>query len=86
MPTYDYHCDANGQTVEVVHRMTEVINTWGELCEKAGIDPGKTSLETPVQKLMSGGNVVSSQNLGSGSAPVCNTGGCCGGGMCGMGN
>jgi len=29
MPTYDYRCDANGKTVEVIHRMSEQLNTWG---------------------------------------------------------
>lgn len=84
MPTYDYRCNANGQTVEVIHRMSEQLNTWGELCEKAGIEPGDTALDSPVQRLANGGNIISSSNLGSGSAPACSTGGCCPGGMCGL--
>ncbi|MEQ8497461.1 MAG: regulator, partial [Gammaproteobacteria bacterium] len=37
MPTYDYHCHANGRVVEVRHRMSEQVGTWGELCALAGI-------------------------------------------------
>ena len=32
MPTYDYRCDTNGQVLEVSHRMSEPLSTWGELC------------------------------------------------------
>lgn len=86
MPTYDYRCEANGQTVEVVHRMSEKISTWGELCDKAGIEMGKTAADTPVNRLATGGNLISSANRGSGfdPAPACDTGSCCAGGMCGI--
>ena len=82
MPTYDYACDANGRTVEVRHRMSEDIRTWGELCERAGIEPGDTPLDAPVKKLATGGQVVRSGSLGD-SAPPCASGGCAGG-MCGL--
>ena len=84
MPTYDYFCEANGQVLEVRHAMSDSVKTWGELCERAGIACGDTPVETPVNKLATGGQVVKRSNLGSGSAPACNTGGCCGGGMCGL--
>jgi hypothetical protein len=42
MPTYDYYCENNGKTVEVSHRMSEQVASWGELCERAGIDAGDT--------------------------------------------
>ncbi len=58
MPMYEYHCEANGQTVEVVHRMSERFETWGELCEKAGIDAGKTPAATPVKRLIGSGSVT----------------------------
>jgi predicted nucleic acid-binding Zn ribbon protein len=29
MPTYDYHCPANGRTVEVSHKLTDRIATCG---------------------------------------------------------
>lgn len=57
MPTYDYRCEANKQVVEVIHRLSETINTWGELCAKAGRDPGKTPEKSPVTRIISGCNV-----------------------------
>ena len=86
MPTYDYRCDANGQTVEVIHRMSDQVTTWGELCEKAGMEPGETALDAPVHRLATGGNVISSNSMGSGTAPApaCSTGTCCPTGMCGL--
>lgn len=50
MPNYDYFCPANNKTVEVSHHMDERIATWGELCEKAGLAPGNTSPDSPVEK------------------------------------
>ena len=84
MPTYDYSCPANGRVVEVMHRMSDTVSDWGELCEKAGIDPGDTPLESPVVRLATGGNIISSSSLGSGNTPVCPSGGCCPGGVCGL--
>jgi hypothetical protein len=84
MPTYDYRCEANGKVVEVSHRMSDTLLTWGDLCERAGVEPGDTPADTPVQKLATGGNVISSNNLGSGTAPPCATGSCCPGGTCGL--
>ena len=84
MPTYDYRCDANGRVLEVSHRMTDEVRTWGELCELAGIEPGDTPAGSPVKRLATGGNVIT--NSGSDpSVPPCSTGGgCCPGGMCGL--
>ncbi|MDH5445416.1 MAG: zinc ribbon domain-containing protein [Gammaproteobacteria bacterium] len=84
MPTYDYQCDANGQTVEVRHGMNELLKNWGELCDKAGIVTGDTPVDSPVRKLATGGNVVKSSSAGSGDLPPCASGGC-NGGMCGLG-
>ena len=84
MPTYDYRCDTNGQTVEVNHRMSEQIATWGELCERANIPCGDTPADAPVQRLATGGNVITSSSLGSGAAPACASGGCCPSGVCGL--
>jgi hypothetical protein len=84
MPTYDYRCEANGLTVEVKHRISEEIHTWGELCALAGIDTGETAANTPVRRLATGGQVVKSSNLGDPAATACNSGPCCGGGMCGL--
>jgi hypothetical protein len=85
MPTYDYRCPANGQMFEVNHRMSEEIRTWGELCEKTGSAPGETPADSPVERMATGGNLMASNNLGSGfDAPSCATGSCCPGGMCGI--
>ncbi len=83
MPSYDYHCPANGQVVEVKHKMSERLTTWGELCEYTGADLGDISADSPVEKLISGGNIVSRSNMGSGTPPGCPSGGC-GSGMCGL--
>lgn len=85
MPTYDYRCEANGKVVEISHRMSEQVHTWGELCQMKGIEPGDTPTESPVKRLATGGNLVTKSSLGSGSEPACSTGSCCPGGMCGLG-
>jgi predicted nucleic acid-binding Zn ribbon protein len=82
MPTYDYRCEANGRVVEVRHGMNETLTTWGELCERAGVQPDDTPSETPVQRLISGGYVITGS--GKTDAPACSTGPCCGGGVCGL--
>jgi len=86
MPTYDYRCDTNGRVVEVSHRMSEQLMTWGELCARAGQEPGDTPTEAPVHRLATGGNIISSTSRGSGAAPLpaCGSGACCQGGMCGL--
>ncbi len=53
MPNYDYHCAANGRTLEVKHRMSESVATWGELCALAGIATEHTPLDSPVAKVLS---------------------------------
>jgi predicted nucleic acid-binding Zn ribbon protein len=82
MPTYDYHCPANGRVVEVSHKMAEKIATWGELCEKAGLALDGTSRRARVEKLMGASGVVHS--LGSSHERPCDSGPC-GGGGCGGG-
>jgi hypothetical protein len=84
MPTYDYRCDANDRVVEVSHRMSENLTSWGEICARTGLALGDTPADAPVHRLATGGNLISSTNLGSGSAPACSTGACCPGGMCGL--
>lgn len=83
MPTYDYLCEANGRVVEVQHRMSERIATWGELCAAAGLEAGDTPASAPVQKLITGGSVITKGSLGSGPVPACGGGGCAGG-FCGL--
>ena len=83
MPTYDYRCETNGQVVEVKHGMSEVVKTWGELCQRAGMDTGDTPSDSPVNRLITGGQFISSSSL-SDAAPACATGACCPSGVCGL--
>jgi hypothetical protein len=86
MPTYDYRCDTNGQVLEVSHRMSETLATWGELCARTGAATGDTPADAPVHRLATGGNIISSLSRGSSApGPACaNAGSCCNGGFCGM--
>lgn len=75
MITYEYFCEANGQSVTVEHGMKESIATWGDLCQRAGHELGSTEATALVERKISGGllSIVS----GSGeSAPM--PGPCCG--------
>ena len=83
MPSYDYRCEHNGQVIEVMHKMSEKLSTWGELCELSGKELGDTPADAPVVRLITGGNVVSSSALSNPEAPACGMGGCAGG-MCGL--
>lgn len=80
MPTYEYYCPANQQTLEVMHSMSRTVSTWGELCELADAKPGKTAASEPVEKLLSAGMVISSDKQSD--SGCCNPGGTCGG--CGV--
>jgi hypothetical protein len=82
MPSYDYYCAANGRTVEVRHSMNETLRTWKEVCEHAALDIGDTAADMPVQRLISGGSLVSSSALKN-PEPRCGGGGCSSG-MCGF--
>jgi predicted nucleic acid-binding Zn ribbon protein len=88
MPTYEYKCESNGRVVEVSHKMAEKVKTWGELCKRAEIMPGKTDLKAPVIKLMSAGFVNTGNSSASEAAcelPACGAPmGGCGSGMCGL--
>lgn len=85
MPTYDYICAANGRVLEVRHAMSERLQTWAELCERAGAAAGDTPPDSPVERLATGGQVVNSASLGD-AQPPCAQGPCCGGGGCGFGD
>jgi len=53
MPYYEYRCAANGRTLEVRHGMNERLETWGDLSDRAGADPGDTPREAAVERLLS---------------------------------
>ena len=84
MPTYEYFCPSNQQSVEVMHPMSTRVDTWGELCDRAGLDAGSTPTNAPVDKLLGAGMVLVSTRSDTASGPRACTGptptGCCGGG------
>lgn len=51
MPVYEYHCDANGLTVDVTHRMDAELSTWLEVCYVAQIPLGDTEPLSPVRRV-----------------------------------
>ena len=81
MPTYAYFCPANGRTVDVLHGMSTTLDTWADVCDAEGLDPGDTAPDAPVEKLLGAGLVLTNaradQNDCLGPTPM---GGCCGGG------
>ncbi|MDZ7736742.1 MAG: zinc ribbon domain-containing protein [Gammaproteobacteria bacterium] len=52
MPAYDYYCNENRTTVEVVHPVNTTLKTWGEVCFVAQISLGDTDPLAPVRKLI----------------------------------
>jgi hypothetical protein len=78
MPTYDYCCAANGRIVEVRHGMDDRLLTWGDLCARAGVAPGDTPVNSPVERLITGGSVVHSATLKDHGMPPCQANGSCG--------
>ena len=66
MPYYEYHCGANGQTLEVRHGMNEHLSTWGELTDRSGADAGSTPADAPVERLISAPVPVTGSGNGSG--------------------
>lgn len=76
MPTYEYYCEVNDQSVEVIHSMSEEITTWGELCDRAEIDCGGTPREASVMRKLSAISLLGKKSEASPQGG----GGCCGGG------
>ncbi len=74
MPTYDYHCEQNARTVTVQHGMKDSIQTWGELCQRAGLDPNNTPATAPVERIISGGIALPIAS----ASPALPMAGCCG--------
>lgn len=78
MPWYEYHCPANGQTLEVRHGMDDALETWSELAQAAATEVGGTPPDAPVHRLMStpvptpGSANPGFQGCGSGCACVPN--------------
>jgi hypothetical protein len=76
MPKYDYHCPSNGQVVETSHSMSQKLATWGELCQAAGVDPGDTPMNAPIERLIGMSQPMVSGKAGSASSGHVHTGSC----------
>jgi len=72
MPIFDYHCNDCETTYEIFHTVREV--------KEDVVCPSCNS--THFKKLFSAPNVSVGHSAQKFSAPVCDSGGCCGGGMC----
>lgn len=59
MPVYEYYCDANGRTVEVLHPMDVSLDIWGEVCYVAQIPLGDTDPAAPVRRVLTSPPAVS---------------------------
>lgn len=70
MPIYEYRCPDNGRTVEVRHGMNEVLTRWGDVARRAGIDPGPTPPDAPVERLMSAPVPLTATSHGGGETPA----------------
>ena len=68
MPYYEYRCPSNGRTLEVRHAMDERLETWGQVADRAGIEPGRTPVDTPVERLLSAPVPLTGTSATSGSA------------------
>jgi hypothetical protein len=79
MPKYDYHCPSNDRIVEIRHAMSAKLSTWGEVCLAAGVEPGDTPADAPVERLVGMAQPMAS---GKGLPDMPSGGGCCGG-VCG---
>lgn len=82
MPTYDYYSPVADRTVEVLHSMSTTVKTWGELCERAGIEPGDVPLDSPVERCLPSAAPYVSTGAASPRSAAPKAGGC-GHGTCG---
>jgi hypothetical protein len=81
VPTYEYHCAANGRSLEVKHRMSETLSTWGELCTAAGLASDGTPADSPIAKVLAP-TFVAGGGKSEVSPPASGGGGHCHSGMC----
>ena len=52
MPRYDYYCEENDTTIEVIHSISVRLTTWGELCSHARLGTGSTPAGSEVRKII----------------------------------
>lgn len=77
MPTYDYRCNECGSTYDVFHKVREIEED--VVCPTCGSAKHTRLLSAP-NVAVGGGRT--SMDFSSDSS--CDTGGCCGGGSCGV--
>jgi hypothetical protein len=65
MPTYTYHCETNGKTVEVSHPADVTVSSWGELCYVAQVPFGSTPPASPVRRLIKSAPAVAVEDFNS---------------------
>lgn len=85
MPLYDYRVGTGERMVEASHAMSASPATWGELRAIANLPDDGTPADTPVQKVLTTGGVMSGGGK-SADLPPCmgGSGMGCGKGMCGL--
>ncbi len=71
MPTYDYHCPDNGRTVPVWHSVNRHLATWGDLCAETGEALGDTPAAAPLNRLITGGQVITRGETGAPTPMPC---------------
>ncbi len=76
MPVFEYQCKSCEKPYDVYHKVREVIDD--VMCPLCGSPEHKRLMSAPQVSMSSS----SSSNYAP--APSCETGGCCGGGSCGM--
>ena len=52
MPVYEYYCESNGRTIELVHPLDADLSIWGEVCYVAQIGLDDTDPLAPVQRVL----------------------------------
>lgn len=52
MPRYDYQSVVSGEIVEVTHRISEKLTTWGEVCERSGHPLGDVPNDSAVERVI----------------------------------
>ena len=76
MPTYEYFCQANNQLIDVLHRMDETLQTWGDVCDCAGVELGDTPAHAIVEKKLSATSILPTKEFSSTPGNGCGNGGC----------
>jgi len=52
LPSYDYFCESNGETIEATHSINASISNWGELCYVTQHPLGETDPLAAVRKVI----------------------------------